>query len=196
MSKNLKKILQALLFILIIVAFIFIGTRDYSKDIKVDNDRFDEEYPNVDKNNVFVYNSASEIYALLKNGTGLIFMGYPNNKWTGYYANILNEVAKELNITKINYYDFYEDRHNKNATYESIVLKLKDYLPTLDDDTQNIYAPTFIIVKNGIILNYDAETAITDGNITPDTYWTELKINNKKASLRTIILNYLNQATQ
>ncbi len=192
MSKNLKRIIQGLLFVLIIIAFIFIGTRDYSKDIKVDNDRFDEEYPNVNKDNVFVYNSASEIYTFLKNGTGLIFMGYPNNKWTGYYASILNDVAKELGISKINYYDFYEDRQNKNATYESIVLKLKDYLTTLDDETQNIYAPTFIIIKNGAIIYFDAETSITTGNIKPDAYWTELKINTKKDELRNVILNYLN----
>ena len=191
MHKNIKRICQIIIFILIIISFIFIGTRDYSKDIKIDNDRFDEEYPNVSKDNVFVYNSASEIYTIMKNGSGLIFMGYPNNKWTGYYASILNDTAKELGITKINYYDFYEDRLNKNATYESIVLKLKNYLPTLDDDTQNIYAPTFIIVKNGQIINYDAETSINTGSIKPENYWNDIKINNKKENLKNILQSYL-----
>ncbi len=192
MHKTIKRIIQAILFVLIIGAFIYIGTRDFSDKIEVDNEKFDHEYHNVDKDNVFKYANASQVYSILKGGSGIIFMGYPSNEWTGYYANILNAVAKELNIKEILYYDFSEDRSNANATYQSIVLRLTSYLPTLDDGTQNIYAPTLVIVKNGAIISYDNETAISLGNIKPEVYWNDLNIGLKKSNLRLMLNDYLN----
>ena len=53
MNKKIKRIFQGMLFILIIIGFIYIGTRDFDTDEVVDNERFDEEYANVDKDNVF-----------------------------------------------------------------------------------------------------------------------------------------------
>ena len=182
MNKRVKKILQGLLFISIIVAFIYIGTRDFDKKVVVDNEKFDSEYSNVDKNNVFKYVNAQDVYTKINNGNGIIFMGFPSNKWSGYYANILNEAAKQTGITEIYYYDFKSDRENKNATYQSIVLKLSNYVSSLDDGTKNIYAPTLIIYKNGTVIAYDNETAINVGNIKPEEYWNEyrtgLKLNN------------------
>lgn len=184
MNKKVKLILQGILFVLIIVGFIYIGTRDFSEKVVVDNERFDADYANVSKDNVFKYVNAVEVYTALK-GNAIIFMGYPANVWSGYYANILNEAAKDSGITEILYYDFYEDRENRNGTYQSIVLSLSNYLVTLDDGTEEIYAPTLVIVKNGKIIAFDNETAFTKGNITPDFYWDEyqsgIKYNNFKA---------------
>ena len=74
-------------------------------------------------------------------------MGYPENTWSGYYANILNEAAKDCGITEILYYDFYEDRENRNGTYQSIVLSLSNYLVTLDDGYYSNYEYIFPILK-------------------------------------------------
>ena len=52
MNKNIKRFLQGLLFILIIVAFIYIGAQDFSTKVIVDNEKFDQEYQNVSKDNV------------------------------------------------------------------------------------------------------------------------------------------------
>ena len=112
MNKNLKRFFQGLLFVLIIVAFIFVGTRDFSKKIEVDNERFDLEYSNVSKDNVFVYANAQDVYTRFKNGNAIVFMGFPSNKWSGYYAELLNTAAKEVGISEILYYDFKKDREN------------------------------------------------------------------------------------
>ena len=109
MNKKVKLILQGILFVAIIVGFIYIGTRDFNKEVVVDNERFDADYVNVSKDNVFKYANAVEVYQALK-GNAIIFMGYPANVWSGYYANILNEAAKDAGIKEILYYDFYEDR--------------------------------------------------------------------------------------
>lgn len=191
MNKKVKSFLQGVLFVFIIVAFIYIGTRDFSKKIIVDNEKFDSEYHNVDKDNVFVYANAQDVYTKLKNGTAIIFMGFPSNKWSGYYANILNTAAKEMGIKEILYYDFKEDRDSKNATYQSIVLRLSHYATTLDDGKQNIYAPTLILIKNGNIIAYDSETSIHSGNPNPEVYWdsarTELKLQNFKIMFSTYL---------
>ena len=118
-------------------------------------------------------------------------MGYPENAWSGYYANILNEAAKDSGIKEILYYDFYEDRENKNGTYQSIVLNLSNYLITLDDGTEDIYAPTLVIVKNGKIIAFDNETAFTKGNITPDIYWDEYQTGIKYNNFKTMFQEYL-----
>lgn len=192
MNKNVKYTIQGILFVLIIIAFIYIGTRDFSTKVIVDNEKFDQEYQNVSSNNVFTYASSQEVYTTLKNGSGIIFMGYPENKWSGYYANLLNETAKNSGIKQILYYNFYNDRKMKNATYQSIVLNLVDYLPMLDDGTHNIYAPTMIIVKNGHILAYDNETAINKGTITPEDYWDDYHMSAKISTFQHMFNLYLN----
>lgn len=191
MDKKIKRIIQIIMFISIICAFIYIGTKDFTKEVIVDNERFDQDYKNVSKDNVFVYANANDIYTVLKGGTGIIFMGFKENVWSGYYANILNETAKKNNVEKILYYDFLEDRNNKNATYQSIVLKLSNYVPTLDSGKQDIYAPTLVMVKNGEIIAYDATTSINKGTITPETYWNEYNVGLKENELITMFQNYL-----
>ena len=67
------------MFISIICAFIYIGTKDFTKEVIVDNERFDQDYKNVSKDNVFVYANANDIYTVLKGGTGIIYMGFKEN---------------------------------------------------------------------------------------------------------------------
>ena len=176
-----------MLFVLIIVGFIYVGSMDFSKKIVVDNEKFDSEYVHVNTDNVFKYVNHQDVYTKMKNGTAIIFMGFPSNKWSGYYANLLNTAAKEVGITEILYYDFKNDRDNKNATYQSIVMKLASYLPVLDENNQDIYAPTLLLIKKGKVVGYDNETAINIGTLKPDDYWTEyrkgLKLNNLKMML-------------
>lgn len=190
MNKKVKLILQGILFVAIIVGFIYIGTRDFNKEVVVDNERFDADYVNVSKDNVFKYANAVEVYQALK-GNAIIFMGYPANVWSGYYANILNEAAKDAGIKEILYYNFYEDRENRNGTYQSIVLSLTNYLVTLDDGTEEIYAPTLVIVKNGKVIAFDNETAFTKGNITPDVYWDEYQSGIKYNNFKIMFQEYL-----
>lgn len=177
MNKKLKKVIQGILFVLIIAAFIFVGTRDFTKKVVIDNEKFDLEYSNVSKDNVFVYANAQDVYTRFKNGNAIVFMGYSSNKWSGYYADMLNTAAKEAGIKEILYYDFKKDRDEKNATYQSIVLKLSSYTYTDDNGLQNIYAPTMFIIKDGKVIHFDNETAIMIGNLSPSDYWNE----NKKA---------------
>jgi len=192
MNKNLKRAIQGILFILIIAAFIFVGKKDFTKEIVVDNEKFDSEYSNVSKDNVFIYANAQDVYTRFKNGNAIVFMGFPANKWSGYYADMLNTAAKEVGVKEILYYDFKKDRESKNATYQSIVLKLSSYAYTDDIGMQNIYAPTMFIIKNGKIMYFDNETAMIKGSLNPEDYWNE---DNKAMQLnkfRLMFQDYMN----
>ena len=191
MNKNVKHWLQGILFILIILGFIYVGTRDFTKKVVVDNEKFDQDYVNVSKDNVFKYVNAQDVYTRIKSGDAIIFMGFPQNKWSGYYANILNETAKEVGIDEILYYDFYSDREDKNATYQSIVLALSNYLVTNDLGVQNINAPTLVIIKDGKIIGYDNETAFVVGTASPEEYWNEYQVGLKENTFKTMFLEYL-----
>ncbi len=191
MNKNVIYFIKGILFIIIIGAFIFIGTKDFSKKEILDNEKFDQEYNTVDEDNIFRYVNATEVYSNMKSGNAVIFMGYASNSWSGYYANILNEAAKESGIKEILYYDFYKDRANKNATYQSIVLKLKDYITILDDGTENIYAPMLVVVRDGKILYTDDETALNKGIRNPDLYWNETNKELKKSNFKLMFQEYL-----
>ena len=114
-------------------------------------------------------------------------MGFKENKWSFKIAEILNETVKESSIKEIYYYNFKKDRSNNNTYYENIVKKLRNYLPILDNEIVNIYAPTVLFVKNGELIGYDDETSIVKGNINIEDYWNEEKIKSKKMEYKQYI---------
>lgn len=186
----MKKIISGIILVILLAGFIVLGTKEY-KQKETDNVTFSNEYQEIDENNVYTYTNATKVLTTLRNGDGIIFFGFKSNVWAGYYANILNSIAMSLGVEEIYYYDFLEDRKNHNGTYESIVNILEPYLTVLDDGTKNIYSPSFVVVRNGEILAYNDDTAFNRGNITPDKYWTESKINEEKNKLYNLVSLYL-----
>ena len=104
-------------------------------------------------------------------------MGFPDNLWSGYYAELLNEIVMANDLKKIYYYNFKADREIKNNTYLAIVEKLKDYLYITDTNINNLYAPSIIIVKDGKVIYYDDEISRIRGNVSPEEYFTDYKRN-------------------
>ena len=46
-----------------------------------------------------------EIIKIMKNGTGVVYLGFPECPWCQSYVKMLNEVAKDVGIEKIYYYN-------------------------------------------------------------------------------------------
>jgi len=192
----MKKFITGIIFIFLIACFIYLGTRDYKQAEQTDNVTFSEEYQGIDENNIYIYTNASKVLTTLRSGSGIIFFGFKKDVWAGYYANILNSAAMDLGIKEIYYYDFYEDRNNQNATYESIVELLKEYLIVLDDGTKNIYSPSVVIVKEGKIVAFNDDTAIMRGKDNPEEYWTEYQTSLEKIKLTNMINQYLGNSLE
>ncbi len=186
LKKSKKSILEFILFVFMIYLFIVLGTKDYGHDVP-DNIRFATEYQNVSKNNVFVYKTDKEILDVLENQTGIIFLGFPSNRWSSYYAKYLNDIALEENIEEIHYYDFLKDRRMNTKTYQKIVEKVKSYLYSSDTLEFDLNAPTIIVVKEGMILYFDNEMHNLIGEIKAEDYFTDYRENVIKTNLREAI---------
>lgn len=186
-----QMIIYTLLFIIIIVLFIVIGKTDFQKDIDTEGKKFHALYDLVEDDNLYVFGDATDVLEILKGRNGIILMGFPSNKWTNHYASILDDAAKEVGIDKINYYDFQKDRDESNGTYETIVNKLKMYVPVSDEGTQDIQAPTVVIVKKGEIIGYFDDTSIIKGNVTPEIYYTEYQTSLTYEGFKTALLEYI-----
>ena len=186
-KSNLEMVVTITIFILCIMGFIYFGNIDYKKDLPKDNVLMNIEHKEVDINNVYEYVNATQANSFISRNNVIILFG-SNNEWTGYYAKLLNEVAKEMGINKIYYYDITDDRERKNATYQNIVSSLNNYALHLDDNQVDLYAPTLLIKNKGVIVLFDDDTSYMHGNMTPSEYWndynTNLKINTLKEALK------------
>lgn len=186
-----QMIIYSFIFIICIALFIIIGQTDFKKDIDTEAKKFHSLYDMVNDNNLYVFADATDVLNIINGRSGIVLMGFPTNKWMNQYANILNNACMDLGIEKIHYYDFQKDRDESNGTYETIVNKLKVYVPTNDQGLQDLQAPTVIIVKNGDILGYFDDTSINKGTVTPEVYYTENQIGLTYEGFKTALLEYL-----
>lgn len=180
-----QKIFYCLSFLFLIIAFIYLGTKNYDNHTKTmtDAESFAKEYA-ISNNNIFKYITAKETLEMMNQDKAIIFMAFPENKFSSTYAKIVNEVAIEEGITEVYYYNFLKDRKNNNHYYEGIVDRLSHYTSVLDDESLNIYAPTLIIMSAGNVLFFDNEAAITKGVQDAQDYWHSTKIEAKKTELK------------
>lgn len=143
-----------LLLIVGLVLFLVFKKNKINKNIDEEKAKFAEEYKTT-KDNVFTYRTIEEINKILKNGTGLIFLGFSKCPWCRGYVPIINEVAKKEGLEKIYYFNIYEDRKNNTEEYQEMVKLLKGFLRYDDEGNERIYAPSLIAVKNGKIIEFD-----------------------------------------
>ncbi len=188
--KNKKNILKLIIFIFMLFLFIYLGTKDYNTEVS-DNVKFASSYKDISKNNIYRYTTSPEILDILNNSSGVLFLGFPSNIWSHYYADYLNEMGILNNLEVIYYYDFLKDRNLNNNTYQNIVNKLKPYLISNDLGNFDLSAPIVIIVKNGNIIYFNNEITNLVGEITPEDYFTDTQKNLLKAEFDIAIKKYM-----
>lgn len=187
MKKVVRKIIYCLLFILLIGTFIYLGKKDFSNMSKQsDNIRFAQEY-SVNKENPFVYSYGSQIVDVIKNKSGIIYLGFSSNEWCKYYIKYLYDVLRDSDIKKVYYYDILKDRAKNTKHYLELENLLSDYLYKLDNGNIHVLTPALIFVKDGKIVYFDDETSIERNNLTPDLYWTSEKVDAFKSKINTYI---------
>ena len=157
MKKKKTIIISSIVVLLLIVGlvlFLVFKKNKINKNIDEEKIKFAEEYKTT-KDNVFTYRTIEEINKILKNGTGLVFLGFPECPWCRGYVPIINEVAKKEGLEKVYYFNIYEDRKNNSEEYQEMVKLLKGFLRYDDEGNERIYAPSLIAIKNGKILEFD-----------------------------------------
>ncbi len=171
--------------VIIVLGFLGLISFYYLNLTKVtDASKFKEEYSNVSEDNVFVYRTDKEIIDILKHGTGIVYLGFPECPWCQAYVSYLDEVAKETKIEKIYYLNILEIRKNNTREYQEIVSLLDNYLSYDEEGKKRIYVPAVVAVKEGEIIGFDDETSHdTKGYETPEEYWKNEDLDGLKAKL-------------
>lgn len=158
-----------------------------------DNYKFSLEYTKVPMDNAFIYKSEEEIINILENGSGIVYLGFPECPWCQTYVVYLNEVVKDMGLDTINYLNILDIRSNNTENYQKIVSLLSDILPYDENGNKRVYVPQVVVVKNGVIVGGDNETSY-DVTGSPSEYWTSEAIANLKQKLSNFIkvadLNY------
>lgn len=163
-------IIVAVLSVLLIVISIYGNKNSIIKD----NKRFYREYKLVSTDNVFVYKNADEIINMMEHGTGVVYLGFPECPWCQSYVRYLNELAIEVGIDEIYYYNIKKDRDNNTDNYKKMVSILENYLLFDNKGVKRIYVPNVSFHINGEVIAVDFETAFdTNGLDNPDDYWTD-----------------------
>lgn len=186
-NKNIFLIVGLSLIVIAVIVGVIVNLNKKPKE-KTDGEKFSEEYTEVTKDNVFVYRNAEQIIKILENGTGIVYLGFPECPWCQRYTKYLNEVAKDMGIEKIYYYNIREDRQNNTEDYLKMVSLLEKHLQYDQEGNKRIYAPSIIALKKGEIVGFDDETAWdTKGFSKPDEYWTKEEVKDLKEKLEKMI---------
>lgn len=175
-----QKIFYTISFIFLMGAFIFLGTRNYKVKELPDNQLFSKEYKNISQENNFQVFDSEEALTFLERGTGILFLGFPENKWSASIAEMLDIVSKRVDYP-VNYFNFYDERETRHDNYLGIVREIDDYLNSTDTGKLNIYAPTVVGIVKGKVIYYDDETTFMNNKLDPTDYWTDAKKNAKMA---------------
>lgn len=189
--KNKKLIIigTILLVVLIgIVSIVLIINKNNEPKEPTDGEKFSEEYTELDKDNVFVYRDAEEIIKILKYGTGIVYLGFPECPWCQTYVKYLNDVAQDMAVEKIYYYNILNDRKENTSEYQQMISLIGEKLQYDEEGNKRIYVPSVIAVKKGEIVGFDDETAWdTKGFEKPEDYWTKEEVKDLKEKLETMI---------
>ncbi|MEG1506987.1 MAG: hypothetical protein RR478_05785 [Bacilli bacterium] len=199
-----KKILLIGLIIFLLVGGI-VGTYFLTKTddcekpntVETDAEKFKKEYANVDADNVFVYRDVEEILTILKHGTGVVYLGFPECPWCGSYVKFLNEVAKEEGVSKIYYYNVLKDRKNNTKEYQEIVKILDKNLQLNEEGKPRLYVPNVSFHIKGKVIGNDYETSLdTHGLKNPADYWTKEAENSLKEKLTKYMKEVANELSK
>ena len=184
-----KRMITSILMIIILATGIFTLYHKNKESTKSDAKRFSEEYQKVTEDNPFVYRTLEEINKILENGTGIIYLGFPECKWCQQYVVYLNEVANDYEIEKIYYANISEDRKENSKVYQKTIELIEEYLQYDEEGNKRIYVPSIIAVYKGDIVGFDDETAWdTNGFNDPQEYWSKEKIDALKTKLEEMFI--------
>lgn len=159
----MKKVLSIILGCLILTGCSITPIKDYDNDAK----RFNEEYSelNIGNDNPMVYKTDEEIIDILKNGTGIIYFGFPECPWCKSAIPVLIDIANKMDIDEIYYFNPKEIRENNTDTYKEIVNLLGDNLTVDETGNKRLYVPDVYFVSGGKIVGHHFKTV--DSQINP-----------------------------
>lgn len=122
-------------------------------------------------NNPFIYVEYDEIIALLEDGTGIIYFGFPICPWCRNLVPVLADAAIEFGVEEILYRNVLDDRNilalqdgvivetrAGHPGYYQVLEMLGDLVPEYrgleDESIRRIFVPAVVFVKDGEVISY------------------------------------------
>lgn len=157
-------------------------------------------------NNLFKYIKAKDAVKFLKEGTGVIYFGFPQCPWCRTIVPYLEDTGKTLGVKQIYYLNIHELRDDyevdgkkvvqtKKGTdeYYEILQVLDKYLKDYKVKDENnkeystgvkrLYAPTTVVVKDGKIVDFLQGTVETQEKNVPLTDEEKSSLKKKLSSM-------------
>ena len=108
---------------------------------------------NIDINNPIKYVTLNELNNIIENEEGYIYISSPSCPFCRATVETLLQVAKELKIDTIYYYDAFKENNEEN--YDEIMAKLKDKeLVTINESgNKTCGIPLVLKTKNGKVIS-------------------------------------------
>ena len=189
MKKNIIYTIAGVILIGLIGVGICFFTKDQKEEptILSDSEKFQKEYATSNVgDNVFVYRSIEEIIKIMENGTGIVYLGFPECPWCQAYVKYLNEVAKEEGVKEIYYFNILKDRQENTKEYQKIVKLLGDSIEFDEEGNHRVFVPNVSFHIKGELIGNNYETAVEEhikGIDSPAEYWTEKEVKDLKETL-------------
>lgn len=190
-KKTISIVLGGILVILVILGTAFLFLHDKKEVVSKDAVKFKEEYEalngkktygdavyqtlDIDEKNKVVYDDLKGAREFLKNGTGIIYFGFPNCPWCRGILPTLLDVVEDSSLDKLYYVDMTDKRDTfevedkkavktKDASeeYYDLLEILDEYLDKYiieEDDKEydtkekRIYVPLVVAVKDGKVMD-------------------------------------------
>ena len=143
-----------------------------------------EEYPDLPEENVVVRESAQATIDRLKDGSGMVFLGFKECPWCQKLLPIANEAAAAEG-EKVYYLDIKAAREANSSEYLQLVAILSPYLQKDENGQPRISVPDVSIVKDGEIIGRHEMESTSEVAPTPDDYWTKERRERAGQKLRT-----------
>ncbi|MCL2110131.1 META domain-containing protein [Microgenomates group bacterium] len=127
----------------------------------VDAEEFAQEYPMVSEINPFVYADERQMLNLFDESlaqTGMIFFGFPTCPWCQTMLPELMEMAKEMKVEKILYYNPSELRDSGSGDYAKLLGYIGEYLNSDEEGNPRLFVPDVYFVREGEIVGHHLGT--------------------------------------
>ena len=185
---------------LVVIFLVIIGIVIFSVVThETDSEKFKKEYESLNsekkyldvsipKDNNVKYASFDEVMDFLDEGTGILYLGFPECPWCRNAVPVLLEAAKKGEVDNILYFNAKPIRDEKELKdgkiitkkegtkeYYKLVDKLKDVLGPYegleDDSIKRIYFPTVVFLEGGKIVGIHISTV--DSQKDPSKHLTD-----------------------
>lgn len=151
----------------IILFLLLVGLYCYSRDnirFKISYEFINRvEYNNGKKIKVSIpidnkvkYINENKLISVLKEGTGVIYMGYPTCPWCRNSIPILIDSIKNNDIDTLYYVDIH--KVNLSKVKDELYKILDQYLKETEDGDKVIAVPDVYVVKKGVIVGHHRGT--------------------------------------